>query len=1065
MSNIKISKNKQEIDKIIQKKIDYYKKLLKKSTKSFEYYKLLNLYNENKYNNSFVRIENIYTKCFDIQRKKTQDDKINLLQEINNDFFDLIKLYGTEKMEDVLIVCYGLKYIDLFKENEKYKLINEYFHPINFKLLTFTKENKKINNKTIYSNQDIVTYSNNLDCYDLGRTEEKYIYKLQGVRIVFKEEEEKKALIINGIIDNTFLQYGDNEYINTTYNSILYNQIKDNDKYDKEIYNNFIQSLTLKDILIYNKDEIYQRYKGFLNQLKLIKQKPISTVVSEFMNDTLYHKRNTLIQLLINKNNPEYQYLAYLLYDLLSSDETSDVDSKEQNLIYHYLPWNMKKLFKHAMKTTIEYTKKLSNFQVNNIPLEQQICLMKVDDYVKEKAMTKLKEVKSKTDDTGSKARQYLEGLLKIPFGYYKQEPVLNKMKECNQILKDIIQNNKLLKNNIEIKDKYTTTELKKYIRYMKDNYLNDTMLWNNIKDKLKKFKRDELVCSIISINKIIKKHKLKGGKLIHSGKRINFMIDEITKYIITNRNNKEFIKDVLETINIKNYDFVLLKENIYNIDNKWSDIKNNINKINNILDNAVHGHKEAKRNIERIIGQWMSGNQTGYCFGFEGPPGVGKTSLAKKGLAKCLTDEKNEPRPFGFIAIGGSSNGSLLNGHNYTYVGSTWGRIVDILIESKCMNPIIFIDELDKVSKTEHGKEIIGILTHLVDPTQNESFQDKYFSGIKIDLSKALFIFSYNDVNAIDKILLDRIHRIRFQNLTLEEKITITYDYILPEIYDKLNLHNSIVFTEDIIKYIIQNYTYESGVRKLKEILFEIIGEVNLEILKNDDFNCNKTMYITKEDIKNKYLKDRFKNQVKKIHTIDEIGVINGLWANSLGQGGIIPIQTNFFPTNTFLELKLTGLQGDIMKESMNVAKTLAYKMTNSTKLKRINKRFEDTKLQGIHIHCPEGATPKDGPSAGTAITISIYSLLNDLKIKHNIAITGEINLQGTITAIGGLDLKILGGIDAGIKTFIYPKENKRDFDVFYKKYREKDFLQGINFYAVSHINDVIKIVFNNTK
>ena len=150
-----------------------------------------------------------------------------------------------------------------------------------------------------------------------------------------------------------------------------------------------------------------------------------------------------------------------------------------------------------------------------------------------------------------------------------------------------------------------------------------------------------------------------------------------------------------------------------------------------------------------------MTGKQTGYCFGFEGPPGVGKTTMAKKGLAHCLKDENGEPRPFAFIALGGSSNGSTLSGHNYTYVGSTWGKIVDILMEKKCMNPIIFIDELDKVSRTEHGKEIIGILTHLVDTTQNMSFQDKYFNGIDLDMSKVLFIFSYNDVSLIDKFYL----------------------------------------------------------------------------------------------------------------------------------------------------------------------------------------------------------------------------------------------------------------------------------------------------------------------
>lgn len=188
------------------------------------------------------------------------------------------------------------------------------------------------------------------------------------------------------------------------------------------------------------------------------------------------------------------------------------------------------------------------------------------------------------------------------------------------------------------------------------------------------------------------------------------------------------------------------------------------------VLDKSIHGHNYAKNQILKIIGQWMNGTQSGYCFGFEGSPGIGKTSLAKKGLSNCLIGADGKSRPFAFIALGGSSNGSTLEGHSYTYVNSIWGRIVDILMETKCMNPIIYVDELDKVSKTEHGKEIIGILTHLIDTTQNDCFQDKYYSGINIDLSKALFIFSYNDPDNIDRILLDRIHRIHFENLSIDE-------------------------------------------------------------------------------------------------------------------------------------------------------------------------------------------------------------------------------------------------------------------------------------------------------
>tara|TARA_Y100000741_G_scaffold363349_1_gene351383 strand:+ start:17 stop:1147 length:1131 start_codon:yes stop_codon:yes gene_type:complete len=375
-------------------------------------------------------------------------------------------------------------------------------------------------------------------------------------------------------------------------------------------------------------------------------------------------------------------------------------------------------------------------------------------------------------------------------------------------------------------------------------------------------------------------------------------------------------------------------------------------------------------------------------------------------------------------------------------------------------MNPIIFIDELDKISNTEHGKEIIGILTHLVDSTQNTDFQDKYFSGIELNLSKALFIFSYNNVQSIDKILLDRIHRIKFDILTLHDKINICNNFLLPEIYTKVNFKNVVKIPDDVLTFIIDNYTYEAGVRKLKEILFEIITEINLEILKSNTIPI--PYILTKELIRDKYLKDRREVIHKTIHSEHSVGVINGLWANSLGMGGIIPIEGFYKPANNFLDLKLTGQQGDVMKESMTVAKTLAWKLTKPAIQKKIYKEHEKHKMKGIHIHCPEGAVPKDGPSAGTAITTCIYSLLNNKKIKNNIAITGEMNLEGCVTAIGGLDLKILGGVRAGVDTFIFPKENLKDYNKFLEEQNKyNNDLSNITFIPVEKIQQVLDIVF----
>jgi len=380
-------------------------------------------------------------------------------------------------------------------------------------------------------------------------------------------------------------------------------------------------------------------------------------------------------------------------------------------------------------------------------------------------------------------------------------------------------------------------------------------------------------------------------------------------------------------------------------------------------------------------------------------------------------------------------------------------------------MNPIIFIDELDKVSKTEHGKEIIGILTHMIDSTQNDTFQDKYFNGIDLDFSKALFIFSYNDVASIDKILLDRIHRVKFDHLSLDDKQVISFKHVLPEIFEKMGVgNNTIEFTDDNIAYIVENYTAEPGIRKLKEILFEIVGEINIHFLQNSG-NANNVIELpiklSNSDIKNIYLKDRHEYLPTLIPKESRSGIINGLWANSLGRGGIIPIEVVMHPSSTFLDLKLTGLQGDVMKESMAVAKTLAWSLLDEKTMKDKVSYFNETKMQGIHVHCPEGSTPKDGPSAGTAITVAIHSILTKQSIKKTIAITGEINLQGNVTAIGGLDLKVLGGIRAGVKEFIFPEENKKDYNDLIEKYNDSTIFDNITFHTCNHISQVLELVY----
>jgi ATP-dependent Lon protease len=255
------------------------------------------------------------------------------------------------------------------------------------------------------------------------------------------------------------------------------------------------------------------------------------------------------------------------------------------------------------------------------------------------------------------------------------------------------------------------------------------------------------------------------------------------------------------------------------------------------ILRKTIYGQIEAKNKIMQVLAQWISNpNSNGQIIALEGPPGVGKTSLVKNGVSKALK------RPFCFYALGGATDISNIEGHSYTYEGATWGRIVEMLMESKVMNPVIFFDELDKISDTTKGNEISSILTHMTDFSQNNSFSDKYFSGIDIDLSKAIFFFSFNDINLINPILKDRLTIVKFDGYSMEEKINIVRDFIVPDLLRNIGFQlMDINIDVDVIKYLINNYTNnELGVRNIKRCIEDLFLKINLLRLTKSDHNKN---------------------------------------------------------------------------------------------------------------------------------------------------------------------------------------------------------------------------------
>jgi ATP-dependent Lon protease len=244
------------------------------------------------------------------------------------------------------------------------------------------------------------------------------------------------------------------------------------------------------------------------------------------------------------------------------------------------------------------------------------------------------------------------------------------------------------------------------------------------------------------------------------------------------------------------------------------------------LLDSAVYGLNDAKMQIMQMVGQWISNpSAMGSAIAIKGPPGTGKTTLVKEGISKILG------RDFAFIALGGATDSSFLEGHSYTYEGSTWGKIVDILIRCKSMNPVIFFDELDKLSDTPKGEEIAGILTHLTDTSQNSQFHDKYFSEIHFDLSKCLFIFSYNDETRVNPILLDRMYRIHTNGYTKKDKTQIAQKYLIPKIQTEVAFKpDQIIIPDETIEYIVEHHTNkEDGVRNLKRCLEIVYTKLNL--------------------------------------------------------------------------------------------------------------------------------------------------------------------------------------------------------------------------------------------
>mgnify|MGYP002566746920 FL=1 len=457
-----------------------------------------------------------------------------------------------------------------------------------------------------------------------------------------------------------------------------------------------------------------------------------------------------------------------------------------------------------------------------------------------------------------------------------------------------------------------------------------------------------------------------------------------------------------------------------------------NLEKSRKILDKEHYGLDKVKERIVDSLAVYKRNPEfNGQILCLAGPPGVGKTSIVKS-LAKSMG------RKYVRIALGGIHDEAEIRGHRKTYIGSMPGRIVEAVIKSGVMNPIILLDEIDKVGNDFKGDPSSALLEAL-DPEQNNSFADHYIE-FPLDLSRVLFITTANDVSAIAGPLYDRMEVIELNSYTALEKFYIAKKHLVKKEMIKHSLTSKeFKISDDAINILIENYTREAGVRTLEKQIATLCRKATVSLESGA-----KSFKVTDKNIEEYLGKKKFSDDL--VSKEDQVGTVNGLAWTSVG-GTMLPIEVSVL--NGTGKIELTGNLGDVMKES---AKTAVSYIRSKASEYGIDEDFYKNK--DIHIHAPEAAVPKDGPSAGLAITTAIVSELTGIAIKSNVAMTGEISLKGKALAIGGLKEKSMAAYKAGCDTVIIPQDNKKDLDEISDEVK-----QVIDFISVKNFDEVLPI------
>ena len=471
---------------------------------------------------------------------------------------------------------------------------------------------------------------------------------------------------------------------------------------------------------------------------------------------------------------------------------------------------------------------------------------------------------------------------------------------------------------------------------------------------------------------------------------------------------------------------------------NEYSKDSFDLNRAQKILDKAHYGIDEVKRRIiEYLAVLKLRNDMKSPILCFYGPPGVGKTSLGRS-IAKALN------REYVRMSLGGLHDEAEIRGHRKTYIGAMPGRILQLLKKAKTSNPVFVLDEIDKLGNNNYHGDPSSAMLEVLDPEQNKEFYDNFLE-MGYDLSKVLFIATANDLSTIQPALRDRMELINVTGYTIEEKAEIAKRHLLPKQLKEHGMKSSdIQLGRKEIERIIEGYTRESGVRALEKEIAKVVryGAKNLAMEETYDPK------ISVEDIEKILGVPHFDRD--KYEDNDVAGVVTGLAWTSMG-GEILFIESALSKGKG--ELNITGNLGQVMKESATIA--LEYIKANAERYNLNPKLFEN---YDVHIHVPEGATPKDGPSAGIAMLTSLMSLFTQKRVKKHLAMTGEITLRGKVLPVGGLKEKILAGKRAGIKEYILSKDNKKDIQEI-----KEEYLKGLTFHYVTDMEEVVRLAITS--